>query len=224
VSTKFAKELRSALVALRERAHGDIFLPTADVIQAAIDGDARAASLVAQTLHDTLPALLTKYRLTAASIAADLYDLEREAVGAKGVFSALVPDVGDGGANELVGWATSKARTPDTLVELLQGGMDRRIWQASRSVYMTSSIADPAAHGWQRETDGNACAFCVMLAGRGTVYSEASADFSSHDHCGCTAVAAWDGQAKPVKPYEPSKRSISDADRKRVRDWIAANT
>lgn len=221
--TNFAKELRAALVALRERAHGDIFLPTADVIQAAMDGDERAAKLVAQTLHDTMPALLERYRLTAASISADLYDLERQAVGARGLFSAIVPDLGDGGANELVGWATSKARTPESLSELLQGGMDRRIWQAARSVYMTSAVSDPAARGWQRETDGDACGFCVMLASRGTVYSEASADFSSHDHCGCTAVAAWNGLEKPVKPYEPSKRSISDADRKRTREWIAAN-
>jgi hypothetical protein len=221
--TKFARELRSALVALREQAHGDIFLPSADVIQAAFDGDPRAAKLVADTLHDTMPALLERYRLTAASIAADLYDLERQAVGAKGLFSAIVPDLGDGGANELVGWATSTAKTPDSLTELLQGGFDRRLWQSARSVYMTSSIADPAARGWQRETDGAACGFCIMLASRGTVYSEAAADFASHDHCGCTAVAAWDGTEKPVKPFTPSSRSISDADRARARQWIASN-
>lgn len=223
MSTRFARELRSALVALRERAHGDIFLPSEDLIQAAMDGNERAAKTVAEALHDTMPALLEKYRLTAASVAADLYDLERESVGARGRFSAIVPDLADDGANELVGWATAKAKTPTTLTELLQGGFDRRLWQAARSVYMTSSIADPAARGWQRETDGAACGFCIMLASRGTVYSEAAADFASHDHCGCTAVAAWDGQAKPVKPFEPSKRSISDADRARAREWIAAN-
>jgi hypothetical protein len=222
--TNFARELRAALVALRDKAHGDVFLPSADVIAAAMEGDEKAARLVAQSLHDTLPGLLTKYRLTAASIAADLYDLERETVGARGMFAALVPDVGDGGANELVGWATSTAKSPESLVELLQGGMDRRMWSAARSVYMTSSTNDPAAEGWQRETDGNACGFCVMLASRGAVYSESSADFASHDHCGCTAVVAWRGLEVPVKPYEPSKRSISDADRARAREWIAANT
>jgi hypothetical protein len=221
--SKFARELRAALVALREHAHGDIFLPSADVIAAAMAGDERAAKLVAQTLHDTMPALLEKYRLTAGSIAADLYDLERESVGAKGRFSALIPDLGDGGAAELVGWATSTARTPDSLTELLQGGFDRRLWSAARSVYTTSATTDRAAEGWQRETDGNACGFCIMLASRGTVYSEASADFASHDHCGCTAVVAWSGIEKPVKPFEPSKRTISDADRARAREWIASN-
>lgn len=218
--TNFAKELRSALVALRDRAHGDIFLPSADVIQAAMDGNERAAKLVAEALHDTMPALLDKYRLTAASISADLYDLERHAVGAKGRFSAFVPDVGDGGANELVGWALDTARTPDALGTLLEGGFDRRLWQAARSVYMTNSIADPAARGWQRETDGNACPFCIMLASRGEVFSEESADFAAHDHCGCTAVAAWSGRENPVKPYEPSRRAISDADRARVREYL----
>jgi hypothetical protein len=221
--TSFSKELRTALVALRDKAHGDIFLPSADVIQAAIDGNEKAASLVAQALHDTVPALLDRYQLTAASIAADLYDLERQSVGAKGRFSALVPDFGDGGAHELVGWATSTATSPESLTTLLEGGFDRRLWTAARSVYMTSATSDPAAHGWQRETDGHACAFCVMLASRGAVYSEASADFSSHDHCGCTAVVAWTGREKPVKPYEPSSRNITDADRARVRAWIASN-
>jgi hypothetical protein len=30
-----------------------------------------------------------------------------------------------------------------------------------------------------------------MLIGRGAVYSEATADFQSHDHCNCQAEPAW---------------------------------
>jgi hypothetical protein len=33
----------------------------------------------------------------------------------------------------------------------------------------------------------HACDFCEMLADRGAVYGEASADFEAHDHCSCSA-------------------------------------
>lgn len=89
---------------------------------------------------------------------------------------------------------------------------------------LTSTIgADPNATGWQRVTSGNACAFCEMLAGRGTVYKEDSADFASHDHCSCSAEPTFEGAGRSVRDFTPSSRNISDADRARVRDWIAAN-
>jgi hypothetical protein len=31
-----------------------------------------------------------------------------------------------------------------------------------------------------------------MLLGRGGVYTEATADFESHDHCGCWSEPDWD--------------------------------
>jgi hypothetical protein len=53
---------------------------------------------------------------------------------------------------------------------------------------------DREAKGYQRVTDGDPCAFCQMVASRGIVaYSEASAGFESHGHCGCTAEPAFEG-------------------------------
>lgn len=40
-------------------------------------------------------------------------------------------------------------------------------------------------------------------------------------NCKCVAVPAWDGRPVPVQPYTPSKRTITDAERARVRQWIA---
>lgn len=51
--------------------------------------------------------------------------------------------------------------------------------------------ADPRARGYQRVTSGNACDFCSMLADRGAVYGEASADFEAHDRCGCSAEPVY---------------------------------
>src|SRR5450756_974958 len=49
------------------------------------------------------------------------------------------------------------------------------------------SVADRRARGWARAGTGR-CDFCAMLIGRGAVYTEATANFETHDHCGCVAV------------------------------------
>jgi hypothetical protein len=51
--------------------------------------------------------------------------------------------------------------------------------------------------GWQRVASDNACAFCEMLAARGAVYSEESADFEAHDGCTCTVEPVWRREADP---------------------------
>jgi hypothetical protein len=59
-----------------------------------------------------------------------------------------------------------------------------------------------------------------MLIARGAVYTEVTADFASHDHCNCSAVPAFGGQPLAVKPYTPSSKNITDADRARVREYL----
>lgn len=60
-----------------------------------------------------------------------------------------------------------------------------------RQTILQNTRTDRRAVGWQRVTSGNACDFCEMLAGRGVVYSEESADFEAHDNCGCYAEPAF---------------------------------
>jgi hypothetical protein len=102
---------------------------------------------------------------------------------------------------------------------LVDGGVQLRIANSSRDTITESAIADPDAQGWQRESSGG-CPFCDMLASRGEVYSEESADFAAHDNCECVAVPAFVGEPKPVKEYTPTNRNITDADRARVREYI----
>lgn len=45
--------------------------------------------------------------------------------------------------------------------------------------------ADRTALGWARATSGESCAFCLMLSGRGPVYSEGTVDFEAHPGCNC---------------------------------------
>lgn len=169
-------------------------------------------------LADALPALVDTYGQAAAAVAADWYDEARAAAEVSGSFRALPASISDPGADVLAGWAASKGTDLAAIQELALGGMQRRILNFSRQTVMGSSLADPSADGWQRIGTGE-CDFCAMLVGRGAVYSEASADFASHDHCHCAAVPAFKGRPRAVKPYTPSQRH-SDADQARAREWI----
>lgn len=177
-------------------------------------------------LQDVLPALVDTYGAAAATLAADWYDEQRHKAEVKGRFTAIPADLKDTGTDELAGYAVGPLfkATPDwqSAKVLTAGGLQRRIANASRATITRSALADPKARGWQRDGFG-ACAFCAMLIGRGAVYSEASADFAAHDHCNCVAVPAFGNHAPPVQPYTPTNRKITDADRARVRGWIAAN-
>lgn len=70
------------------------------------------------------------------------------------------------------------------------GAVTRLILDAGRDTIRKTTTSDPRTAGWQRVTSGG-CPFCEMLAGRGAVYTEASADFASHDHCACSAEPVY---------------------------------
>lgn len=65
------------------------------------------------------------------------------------------------------------------------GSTGRLALSGGRETITRTTIKNGA--GWARVTSPGACEFCLMLEDRGAVYGEASVDFESHDHCGCTA-------------------------------------
>lgn len=147
-----------------------------------------------EALRDVLPALVATYGAAAATLAADWYDDARDLIAARGRFRAIPVEVGPSGADALAGWGVSPLfqAEPDWSAArtLVAGGLQRRIANASRYTVAGSSVEDPAAEGWKRIGVGG-CDFCTMLLGRGAVYTEATADFLSHDHCRCAAAPAW---------------------------------
>lgn len=74
---------------------------------------------------------------------------------------------------------------------LTSGEMSRLVLDAGRETVRATSIADPRCEGWERIVSRGACSFCVMIAGRGAVFSKDSADFQSHGSCGCTAAPVF---------------------------------
>lgn len=181
-----------------------------------------------ESLRTILPEVVQTYGSAAATLSAEWYDEVRINSGVRPGFSAIVPDPRPTGTTELLHWAMSEATSADTFQSLVEGGVQKRITNYSRDVITVSSVRDPRSRGWLRIGDGR-CDFCAMLIGRGAVYTEATADFASHDHCGCGAAPGFaPDQIKAVRDeFVPSARrrseSVKDADRARVEAWIAAN-
>lgn len=177
-------------------------------------------------LNELLPGLLDEYGLASGAYAADWYDEYRLERDVPGVFTAQPQPLPEPGVQQLVAWATEPldAPVPDLPRARVQldGGVQLRLANVTRQTVAEASYSDPRAHGWQRVGSG-ACPFCAMLIGRGAVYSERGASFAAHDHCHCSAVPAFDGQPVPVKPYTPSPRRVSDADRARVGRYLRDN-
>lgn len=83
------------------------------------------------------------------------------------------------------------------LVKVL-GAAARLVLAGGRDTVIESVAADPQVSRWQRVTSGDPCAFCAMLATRGAVFSADTADFEAHDHCSCSAEAAYEGSQMPL--------------------------
>lgn len=185
------------------------------------------AEAARDALLDLLPQLVALYGAAAASLGADFYDDLREDDGVGGSFTAITAELDDMGADSLARWGVDPLFQPEPDWErarvLVEGGLHERLANADRASLIDSALADPQADGWQRAGRGE-CPFCAMLISRGAVYTEATVDFGAHDNCNCTVLPAWGGQERPVKPYTPTSRTITDADRARVRAWIRENT
>lgn len=170
---------------------------TASVVRLADADLARLWQLVAngaaadEALFDLLPGIVREYGAMGGALAAEWYDAQRAKIGARSKFVATPVAADDRGAQALVGWAISSASNDQALKTLILGGVQRRIADHIRYTIASNSVLDRAARGWQRVGDGNTCDFCSMLLARGAVYTEATADFDSHDHCGCRAEPAW---------------------------------
>ena len=209
-------------VSLRTETAGLVRLAELDLAQLwALISEADARTV----LNDLLPALIVSYGAAGATLAADWYDEQRVTVAAKRRFTAEPVIASPRAADSLIAWALSEATSDESLRVLILGGMQRRIADHVRETIIGSSLRDPAADGWQRVGSGE-CDFCRMLIGR--VYSESTVRFGAHDNCNCSAVPAFGGEPRPVKPYERSASYIEDDEKRaaqnaRTRAWMRNN-
>lgn len=98
-----------------------------------------------------------------------------------------------GVTNSLARGLSAKSARDNGLVKLV-GSAIHVVAGGGRDTILKGVAGDPAAHGYQRVTDAKPCAFCSMIASRGIIsYTESSAGFQAHGHCGCTAEPAFEG-------------------------------
>jgi hypothetical protein len=96
--------------------------------------------------------------------------------------------------------AAKRGATAETAMRnafvLSSGAAARLVLNGGRQTIYDTGRDDPATTGWYRETSGDPCAFCALLASRGGVYySEDTAGFEAHDHCSCIPVPMYDGDS-----------------------------
>lgn len=176
-------------------------------------------------LFVAVPPLAEEFGSAAATLGTDWYDEMRELAAVEGRFRGVPAELPtEGRIDSLLGWGTQPLfpddpqTVPDfgTSEALVAGGFQRYVADMDRDSVQASLAADPQALGWARQTTGESCEFCVMLAGRGAVYSAETADFGSHDNCDCVCVPVFGGDPRKVQAYTPSQRRRGRPARKRA--------
>lgn len=90
----------------------------------------------------------------------------------------------------------------DVALTRTSGSFSRHVLNGGRETLLESVQGDAKALGWGRVTDGDPCAFCALLAGRGPVYKKDTVGFQAHDECGCTAEPVYKGSEWPGRAKE----------------------
>lgn len=153
----------------------------------------------------TVP-LIDLRRQTSSGIAADYYQAFRVAEGAGGRTEARLAEAVERDKLVTSLYVTGQVQVQRSVragfspqaaklnsLTTMSGAVTRHVLDGGRQTVLRSIEADTRTVGWQRVTDGAPCHFCAMLASRGAVYGEGSADFQAHDHCGCSAEPAYEG-------------------------------
>lgn len=162
-------------------------------------------------------AVVEQYAQTSAALGAEFYDAQRAAAGVTGAFTVPVADPPPAEQTEAgLRWATKDVweRDPDVATPAQLEPLDTRLAQAEKKAEQVAQklVADTGrktvlgavrqdrqATAWARAAALGACAFCKMLASRGSVFKQDTVDFRAHDGCHCGVIPVFRGQT-----FEPS--------------------
>ncbi|MFG3046231.1 hypothetical protein ACGFZR_15045 [Streptomyces sp. NPDC048241] len=162
-------------------------------------------------------AVVDQYARTSAALGAEFYDAQREAARAAGAFTVPVADPPTPEQTEAsLRWAAKDVweRDPDAASEAQRQPVEIRLDQAEkkaesvaqklvadtgRATVLDAVRRDAQATAWARSAALGACAFCKLLASRGSVYAADTAGFQAHDGCHCGVIPVFKGQR-----FEPS--------------------
>ncbi|MEU2674212.1 hypothetical protein ABZ622_36185 [Streptomyces sp. NPDC007164] len=159
-------------------------------------------------------ALVDQYGSASASLAADYYEAERVAAAVTGRFTVpLLDPPPDEQVDTSLRWATKdiwerdtdNPATTDAQREPLWARLDQAekkaeavvqklVTDQGRGTVREAVRQDRQATAWARAASLGACAFCKLLATRGAVYKQETANSRSHDGCHCGVVPVFRGQ------------------------------
>ncbi|MFJ4488309.1 VG15 protein [Streptomyces diastaticus] len=157
-------------------------------------------------------AVIDQYARTSAALGAEFYDSQRAAAAVPGPFTVPVQDPPPAHQSEAsLRWATKDLweRNPEEATEAQQQPIETRLTQAEKKAEAVAQklVADAGretvreavrqdrqATAWARAAALGSCHFCKMLATRGAVYKQDTADFRAHDGCHCGVVPVFRGQ------------------------------
>ncbi|MFE6355867.1 hypothetical protein ACFVOO_23800 [Streptomyces rochei] len=164
-------------------------------------------------------AVVAQYARTSTALAAEFYDAQREAAGVPGSFTVPVADPPpEEQTTASLRWATKDLwpREPEEATPAQLEPMDVRLAQAQKKAEQVAQklVADTGrgtvreavrqdrqAVAWARAAALGACYFCKVLATRGAVYEQDTADFRAHDGCHCGVVPVFRGQRFELSPH-----------------------
>lgn len=163
-------------------------------------------------------AVVDQYAQASAALGADFYDAQRDAAGVPGSFTVPVSEPPPEEKTEAsLRWAVKDVweRELEQATPAQREPIEVRLEQAEkkaelvaqklvadtgRSTVLEAVRQDPQATAWARSAALGACAFCKMLASRGSVFAQDTVRFRAHDGCHCGAVPVFRGQTFELSP------------------------
>lgn len=220
------------------------------LVSDAVAADTRAVAAAGSTpeeiravLFTAAPLIVSDYSDGSSALALEWYEeLRTEAAPPRSYSPSPVTLVTDEDVKAIVATSTVAFRSateeslPDATersLTLLIGGLQEVVTDSFRDTMTTNAKADPSAVGWRRFARAGACKFCLMLAGRGAVYTEQTVRFAAHGavmngkhrggNCMCLAGPAFGGvEASPMQ-YLASRRHRSAREQARLREYLNEN-
>lgn len=166
-----------------------------------------------------MQAVIDQYARTSAALGAEFYDGQRDLAQAAGSFTVPVANPPPPEQTESsLRWATKDLwdRPPEEATEAQLQPLEVRLDQAEKKAERVAQklVADTGrgtireavrqdrqATAWARSAALGACAFCKLIASRGSVFKEDTAKFRAHDGCHCGVIPVFRGQRFELSPH-----------------------
>ncbi len=170
-------------------------------------------------LLQVYPQLVKVYGETAAAAAVDYYNELRATYDLDSDYTAEIPEINKyyqlgGDVNRTLEQASNLAEVQEQLSALA----GRRTMEYADETFTDNALRDPAHPRWALVPHAGACAWCLLIASNGFVYSEDGVLASRHTHCKCTPTVDFGNspgvqgfnQKKLQRYYSTARASVED--------------